>query len=298
MPTIGAGPTPRTDAVLREQLSQVVSYLVNEALAGRLSAPAPVAAPSSSPASPASFLSASRKASPAASPAAPPAPAPSGPFAGSRVWVAFQPGAERVLANYANPTPGPCGNLNFANTGFSTLVTAYVFGAPGSGVDELPKIESFLKSQMKDWRLYGNISDTLYELTGFEADIRDMEVVKEDIHQWSENVCDGHFKKVLHNFEMTYTRRMVPTALFNECTNFGPALSFTRDEMLTKLDKFRCRKSVVKFAKMWNYGKGEKKGDNSAVPLDIKEFCHDVCEIKFGNGAPQCHVEAIAAQGP
>merc|ERR1719321_1499371 len=120
------------------------------------------------------------------------------------------------------------------------------------------------------------------------------------VQQWSDGICQKHMSTVVRRFTMAYTRRLVPAALFNECTNFMPMVSFSDDGVISTTDREKCQAATTKFAQKWNFGKGKKGGtaaDAAAAPaagpaaagapgpaaaaMDYAEFCTDICEMKF-----------------
>merc|ERR1719223_1640396 len=93
---------------------------------------------------------------------------------------------------------------------------------------------------------------------------------------------------------------MVPTAIYNECTNFVAEVSFSHDHIFDVHDRMRCRHATVKLSKEWNFGKGQPGPGPAPAPapapgpaganVDYLGFCAEVCEIKYGEDAPMCHV--------
>lgn len=182
--------------------------------------------------------------------------------------------------------------------GRSTIVEVILTEKMGTTVDELPMLMAIAKHLENTGSLESHLEFALERVTGLNPDIRGLTAGAEQIKQWSIDSCASHMKKVLHQFIVAYTRRMVPMAIFNECTNYMVELSFSHDAPATKLDRKQCRDATVKFAKAWNFGKGNQTGNTTAVaPMEFRTFCSDVCVAKHGAEAPQCHVEARLAMG-
>merc|ERR1740139_1444670 len=122
--------------------------------------------------------------------------------------------------------------------------------------------------------------------------------------------------RMVRRFEVAYTRRMVPWAIFNECTNFATAFSFSHDVRPTPVDVQRCKDATYRFEHHWNYGVAKEVTGPAAppgltllqdaatqeegkklAPVDMSEFCIDVCEHKFGRFAPQCKAHEATYSG-
>lgn len=215
------------------------------------------------------------------------------------IYVQFHPGTMRPLKlerrlQYKKDKDKAPEEL----AGRSTIVEVILTEKMGTTVDELPMLMAIVKHLERTGSLESHLEFALEKVTGLSPDIRGLTSSAEKIKQWSIDSCASHMKKVLHQFIIAYTRRMVPMAIFNECTNYMVELSFSHDAPATKLDRKQCRDATVKFAKAWNFGKGDQTGNvTSAAPLDFRTFCSDVCMAKHGTEAPQCHVEARLAMG-
>lgn len=212
------------------------------------------------------------------------------------VFVQFYPGQERPV-------------VEDGDTGRSIVTKVWIRGAPNTGVFELaPWIEGVLKRHEEDGLLQILIQKRLFEATGIAPKIDGITDIQLDAKtQWSLDTCEGHMKKMMREFSKAYTRRMVPTAIYNECTNFVSEVSFSHDRIFDAHDRIKCRHATVKLAKAWNFGQGHqpaKKAESEAGPapapapsvkpakaeIDYKGFCSNVCEIKYGTDAPTCHV--------
>jgi len=212
------------------------------------------------------------------------------------VFVQFYPGQERPV-------------VEDGDTGRSIVTKVWIRGAPNTGVFELaPWIEGVLKRHEEDGLLQILIQKRLFEATGIAPKIDGITDIQLDAKtQWSLDTCEGHMKKMMREFSKAYTRRMVPTAIYNECTNFVSEVSFSHDRIFDAHDRIKCRHATVKLAKAWNFGQGHqpaKKAESEAGPapapappvkpakaeIDYKGFCSNVCEIKYGADAPTCHV--------
>jgi len=105
-------------------------------------------------------------------------------------------------------------------------------------------------------------------------------VKTEDIERFQMD-CAPHVKKIISRFTMAYTRAQVPHALEQACHLFESKISFSGNRRITKWDKRVCKKATEKLMKQWQGGKGKE---------DYDGWCQDICELKLGKGAPQCHV--------
>jgi hypothetical protein len=192
-------------------------------------------------------------------------------------------------------------------TGRTTRVEVTVTDQSGDGVDRLPVIQRALKSAQESGMLRMRIGSKVQDDTGVYPNFSSFGLRSQQIRQWSLAVCKKHMKQVVERFEVAYTRRMVPLAIFNECTNFMAAASFSHDDVPTEIDVKKCRAATTRFATQWNMGRGPRalvapppglsltaKGMKRVPPnkeiVDMTGFCVDVCEHKFGFGSPWCHV--------
>jgi hypothetical protein len=200
------------------------------------------------------------------------------------------------------------------NVGRTTMVSITLTEHAGNGVDELPKVEAAIQMGVASGALESKLEAAVKKVTGIQNTISSFTAAKKQIKQWSVNVCTTHMEKVVKRFSVAYTRRMVPTAIFNECTNFMPVISFSHDVHPTAVDVRKCREATVNFVKYWNYGQGPSVAapapaaaapqapaaqvalaavEAAAPPpssADLSGFCLEVCQFKYGKKAPQCHV--------
>jgi len=228
------------------------------------------------------------------------------------VFVQFYPGEERPV-------------VEDGEVGRSTIVKVWLSGAPNTGVFELaPWIEAVLKRHEQDGLLEMLLEKRLFDATEIAPKISGITDIRLDSkQQWSLDTCEFHMHKIMREFSMAYTRRMVPTAIYNECTNFVSEVSFSHDRIFDSHDRIKCRHATVKLSKEWNFGNGPPTTtasplqDDAPAPapgpnpapaaspaaspggpapgpskpdIDLRGFCADVCEIKYGNDAPTCHV--------
>jgi len=236
-------------------------------------------------------------------PGAPPAPAAGPPQWKADVFVQFYPGEERPV-------------VEDGEVGRSTIVKVWLRGAPNTRVFELaPWIEAVLKRHEEDGLLEMLLEKRLFDATGIAPKISGITDIRLDSkQQWSLDTCESHMHKIMQQFSMAYTRRMVPTAIYNECTNFVSEVSFSHDRLFDFHDRIKCRHATVKLSKEWNFGKGKTTtsppfaapapaamlapgaaiapvtSGPSKPAIDLRGFCADVCEIKYGTDAPTCHV--------
>jgi hypothetical protein len=253
------------------------------------------------------------------------------------VFVAFQPGRVKAVNTSAYsvlhkgskaPPPMPLKepahgakilrHMNPAgatadNVGRTTMVQITV-------TEQLPKVEGAIQTVVANGALESKLEAAIKDVTGIQNTISNFTAAKKPIKQWGVDVCTAHMTKVVKRFSVAYTRRMVPVAIFNECTNFMPVISFSHDVHPTALDVRKCREATVNFVKYWNYGQGPSvsapapavagppQASTAHVALassqpssaDLSGFCVEVCQFKYGKKAPQCHVTAggkLAAKG-
>jgi len=93
--------------------------------------------------------------------------------------------------------------------------------------------------------------------------------------------CGPHADKIVDRFTMAYTRAQVPDAIDAACHLFESKMSFSGNRRITKWDRMACHKATEKLMKQWQGGKGKQ---------DYDQWCHDICELKLGVGAPHCHL--------
>eukprot|EP00747_Dinoflagellata_sp_TGD_P182809 gnl/TRDRNA2_/TRDRNA2_37229_c1_seq1.p1 gnl/TRDRNA2_/TRDRNA2_37229_c1~~gnl/TRDRNA2_/TRDRNA2_37229_c1_seq1.p1 ORF type:complete len:216 (-),score=39.78 gnl/TRDRNA2_/TRDRNA2_37229_c1_seq1:103-729(-) len=127
----------------------------------------------------------------------------------------------------------------------------------------------------------------------------------DEIKQWSLGQCENHMAKITRWFGNAYTRRQVPIALYNECTNFMVEMSFSHDLIVTREDRMKCRQATVAYSKRWKFAvppvekrvdktttKYARKWDFSLDPMIFRDWCHDTCELRYGKNAPKCNVRS------
>jgi hypothetical protein len=235
---------------------------------------------------------------PAPGPAPMPGPSPDG-MPKVDVHVQFLPGSSVYDENHLE-------------IGRTTKVQAFIFGEPATFLDELPLIKSAVDETIANGQLQEAMKKSLEQATGLIPFINKVDASMDHVTQWSLSECENHMTRLVRRLSTYYTRRMVPTAIYNECSNFLVKSTFSHDRILTTMDKNKCRLATVKFSKGWNFGKAPKvmappvfnvAGPAGAMPAKsppaFKDFCYDVCEIKFGTAAPLCditHGEKIAHQ--
>jgi hypothetical protein len=146
------------------------------------------------------------------------------------------------------------------NVGRTTKVVVTITQLPGNGIDELPSIRSIINASCMQGQIIPAIQESILDVTGVKSNLASFKIGEQEIAQWSIQSCSAHMTKVVRRFENAYTRREVPMAIFNECTNYMPALSFSHDMKPTHEDVRRCRESTVKFVNAWNYGNYAQPG--------------------------------------
>lgn len=170
-----------------------------------------------------------------------------------------------------------------AKTHWSVIVDVVITDEPNNGANDLKETQKLLKKAVNNGQLKDSLRGSLYQVTGNEPDIRHVMTESSKINQWDVGKCEKHISKIVNMFTLHYTRAQVPMALYNECTNFMPKMSFSRDHILDSRDAHRCRKATAAFQKLWKYGK-------NAEPKDFQVMCLEACEAKYGKNAPLCHV--------
>jgi len=205
------------------------------------------------------------------SPAPAPAPGPAGPppMPDVKIFVTFSPGKK-------------------IGKGKSTMVEITFLDSAGNGVDDVIAAKPFLDWCTKNGLFQDQMEDVLEQVTHVEPDIRHEHLDEEKVEQWNVKKCEKHLESIVSEFSHHYTRRQVPVALYNECTNFMTRMSFSHDYVLDPQDTKRCHKATRKFAAHWN--KGMKLEET-----DFSEMCHQSCEAKYGRNAPLCNVDAEKA---
>jgi len=262
--------------------------VLEESMQGKVE---PLGAPGPAPAS--LDGSVQTKAATGVSPA--PGPTPAGAMQWKAdVFVQFFPGEERPV-------------VEDGDVGRSTVVKVWLRGEANTGIFELaPWIQAVLTRHENDGLLEYLLEKRLKDATDIAPTIKGIKDIRLDSKsQWSIDTCATHMKKIMKEFSEAYTRRMVPTAIYNECTNFVSEVSFSHDRIFDSHDRMKCRHATVKLAKEWNFGKGHAPpaigspgpapapGPAAPAPapsVDYFGFCSEVCEIKYGSDAPMCHV--------
>lgn len=211
------------------------------------------------------------------------------------VHVQLLPGRQRHIKGAAKDKMGNAMNVKVAVT-----------VKKGSSTD-LAAVEGVIKAAKDDQFFREEVEEQLTLSVGLRPTILKVENQQAQITQWSKGVCEKHVATVVKRFTLAYTRRNVPAALYNECTNFMPQASFSDDGVLNKVDAQKCRAATFEFSQKWNFGKGNGPAAAAPAPaaaaaapaapaatgpVDYSAFCTTVCEMKFGEGAPQCHVES------
>jgi hypothetical protein len=270
-------------ALVAEVIGKVFDDLLREELGSAVGpAPGPAAAPKTPPGL--AMLNM------AGAPAPGVASSPSGATddAPVNIFVTFKPGEKYKIEKETESF------LQVASVARTTYVQVQITDKPMTGQPLVEQAKAATDKAIKDGTLKRDLVNALKKATSlkpriiFAGQIAKMRMIPE----WSEVTCESHLEKVVRMFEVAYTRRMVPMALYNECTNFIPALSFSHDNIHSPLDKKKCRRASLKFAKRWNFNKASWKYGTSKKheKMDYTAFCHDICEIRYGNGAPKCNV--------
>lgn len=248
--------------------------------------PPPINAGAPAPA--AAFLSTGtslRGQSPAPIPAFAPAPfpAPSGPpCAQPKVHVVFAPGKLikraallAVRRQPSSPSLGPPPR--------TTIVKVSIFDTPNNQQNDIAMAMPALNNAVANGDLMRDIQIAVKKVVGFTPKLGGIKIKHVAVKGWDIVGCENHMSKLVKVFTVHYTKRQVPMALYNACTDFTTKMSFTHDYVLDPRDAARCRHATVSFARRWKLG----KKDN---PKDFEDMCVRFCEAKYGNDAPTCHV--------
>mmetsp|Transcript_11323 Transcript_11323/g.36007 ORF Transcript_11323/g.36007 Transcript_11323/m.36007 type:complete len:424 (-) Transcript_11323:195-1466(-) len=237
----------------------------------------------------------------AAAPASAPVPAPPSMARAASIDV-----SENQVNVFVTLRPGPRRKqpketfLQLREEARSTIVNVVITDKPQTGAAVLPTVHKVIKEAQASGLLKRRLKAALFQATGVSPTIRGLGPPKlARLEQWQEGNCEQHMQRLVRLMQEAYTRRMVPVALYNECTNLIPALTFSHDDVADPLDRKKCRIATVKFAKRWNYGKADwtyGAGEGHA-PVDFSEFCRDVCETRYGEEAPQCSVNSQLRRG-
>jgi len=250
--------------VLRDTIKDTVRDIVRCLYLDSLKAPAgpgPAAALPAAPAGvPVAFLAVN-------GPAAAPAPGPAGPPPPPemKIFVTFTPGRK-------------------IGSGRSTMVEITFLDTPGNTIDDVKTSKPFLVWCMNNGLFDKELGDALEQVTKITPDMHGEKMDTEKVEQWNIKKCEKHIRSIVDEFTHHYTRRQVPMALYNECTNFMTRMSFSHDYVLDPQDTIRCRRATRNFATHWNYGKKTEE-------KDFEEMCHNACEAKYGRKAPTCNVK-------
>jgi len=319
------------NAKLNVLVAEIVENTIRDTIAATIAAGLANASSSAPAAAPAAVAPVGLKTSFLQAPAAAPAMAAqvvADPAAQPvNIFVEFLPGAPKAIAVGAVPltdAPAPISGDKRAHgtmimrhidppnpnptVGRETRVQVVLTDTPATGDDRLPTIKQVLVNAEKSGLLQAALGAALVKSIGVRPNVTNFAFNNTFVAQWSLESCATHMTQVVHRFSVAYTRRMVPMAIFNECTNFMPAMSFSHDNLPNSMDVHRCRMATIGFAKRWNYGQGNGTAPPPTglaafldtklkAPVDMHGFCVDVCQHKFGSLAPECHAEAHVEMG-
>lgn len=164
----------------------------------------------------------------------------------------------------------------------STYVQIDVVDKPGTGKDGLPSAFEVLSIAHSSGALEEALEVEINQALGKDVEIGKIDVENAVITQWDVTKCATKIKKLVKGFEESYTRQQVPSAIYHACTNFRQKASFSHDMIINGHDKEKCHKATKKLELLWNYGKHE---------VNYSEFCVNLCEVKYGDGALRCFVD-------
>lgn len=229
-------------------------------------APAPAFAPR--------FMGASAGPGAAPGPAAGPAPGPAAPCPMPKVHVAFGPGRKMKKKHL----------LNAPAIHATTLITVTLYERPGNSLADLQGVQAKLTQKLATGELKEKLAVAIHGVTGVKPKLAAIKVKSTIVKLWDFQKCGGHMSQIVKSFTIHYTKRQVPLALYNECTNFVTKMSFSHDYVLDHRDAARCRKATRKFAQRWKLGEAKN-------PQTFEPMCQRFCEAKFGDDAPQCQFQ-------
>lgn len=234
---------------------------------------------------PAAAFPRSLRASPA--PAGAPGPAP-GPAvdtkAKPKVHVGFSPG-KKIKKDHLINSPPSLALVSTAGPHATTKVKVTLYERPGNGFNDMAGVKTKLQIAVASGALKDQLAVAIHQVTGVKPKLSAIKVETTIVKQWDIQKCGSHMSMLVKSFTIHYTKRQVPMALYNECTNFMTKMSFSHDYVLDPRDAARCRKATKKFAQRW------KLGDNKD-PAAFEPMCQRFCEAKFGDDAPQCQLMA------
>lgn len=272
---------------VEDVMCDVVKKEVNKPMAA--AAPGPAGSPGPAAAGPApALLQLTRGPSPAAAPASAPAgspiSAPNKPF--PRVHCSLSPLSKKDEAELEGKIKimGKDGMkmVNKPEDLVNKLQAKNMVGTPTKFVAQIYADDA--KKALKSIQdgLAEKVEKRMENRLGMRVEIRGMEVETKQVEQWAHDKCQPQFTKIVKEFRNAYTGVQVPKALFNACTDFMTKLSFSHDNVLNPADTRRCQQATLKFEKSWKYSKD--------LPKNLEDLCVDICEYKYGNHAPQCHI--------
>lgn len=276
----------KKESLFGELVAKTIGDVFEDTLKELGSAPAPGPGPAAAPKTPSGLAMLNMAGAPAPGIAASPASSPGTGGVPVNIFVTFKPGESYKLEEESDSF------LQMNALARTTFVQVQITDKPMSGLKLVEQAKAITDAAIKEGTLKKDLVAALKKATDlkpriiFAGQVSRMRVIPE----FNEESCESHLEKVVRMFEVAYTRRMVPMALYNECTNFMPALSFSHDDIHSPLDKKKCRKASLKFARKWNFNKASWKYGTTKKhdKMDYGAFCQDICEIRYGYGAPKC----------
>jgi len=278
----GPGPAPAqapAPALPRGPPSGMLPPPVNVALASIRGHAAKLPAAVFVPAPPLPAAKPTQGGVPAPVPAPAPTPGPMGCVV-PKVHVALLPGGKMRKKHVNHMINKPPPNAPMPR---GVMVRVTLFDRPNNGVNDMQLAKGKLKQALATGQLKTNIKAAVQAVTGVKPKIAGLKVKSSVVKGWDIPKCEGHMSKLVKQLTVTYTRRQVPFALYNECTNFMTKISFSHDYVLDRRDAASCRAATRSFALRWKLG---KKDD----PKDFGKMCVKFCEAKYGQDAPLCHI--------
>jgi len=308
---------------IREAVKKAINHIAEEAIAGPAGAPGPAALAPAGPAfiefSNSSGLHSKRHYLKVQSPGAAPSPAPMispampmpdnvdtfvaleegpGDCTEINVWT-IDPKDRANAAEDAAPSPaGAASPAAFIDRGSHSLL-----GGPGFATEGMGKTLEKKMEQICDDKTF--LANALLGAEGVHwkhaPEIKNCKVTVEPIVSFHLD-CAPHVKQIINRFSVAYTRAQVPHALEEACHLFESKISFSGNRRITKWDKRICKTATEKLMNHWQpevklHGaqfrnkrvfKGPSVVNSGGGDENYDQWCTDICEWKFGKGAPQC----------
>jgi len=224
-------------------------------------------------------------AGPAAGPAGGPSPAPASMCQMPKVHVEVLPGHKMKKNHMINMKILDVAQTKRKAPAPQTVkVRVSLFERPGNGINDMAGAKTKLKQALGSGELKARLQVAVESITGIKPKMSHLKVKARAVPRWDMPKCANHMSAIVKTFTVHYTRKQVPMALLNACSDFMTKMSFSHDYVMDRRDDNRCRTATKSFAKRWKFG----KKDN---PNDFEAMCERFCQAKYGDDSPQCHTE-------